>query len=91
MLFRSSPRAALVEGIVASAESAADGLPPTPCAEMLAATGRARKFAQANAFHEAVVAAAEAIAVYARSMEEARQGETMRIAAPRPDHDPDAA
>lgn len=86
-----SPRSALVEGIVASAESAADGLPPTASAEMLAATSRARKFVQANGFHEAIVASAEAIAVYVRSVEEARQGETMRIATPRNDHDPDAA
>jgi len=85
-----TPRASLLEGIVASAESAADGLPPPAAERMLAATARARKFTAAGSFHEATAAAAEAIDVYARSVEEARHGETLRLPAPRPTDTPDA-
>ena len=49
---------------------------------MQAAAARARKFVAAGSFHEAVVAAAEAIAVYTRSVEEARSGDTFRSAPP---------
>jgi tellurite resistance protein len=73
-----------VEGIVASAESAADGLGPPECDRMLAAATRARKFIAAGSFHEATVAAAEAIAVYSRSVEEARSGDTLRVPPPSP-------
>lgn len=79
-----APRAALLEGVVASAESAADGLAPAESERMLAAASRARKFAAAGSFHEAVVAAAEAIGVYSRSVEDARHGDTMRVPAPQP-------
>jgi protein phosphatase len=82
--YNCSPRAALVEGIVASAESAADGLAPPECDRMLAAATRARKFIAAGSFHEATVAAAEAIAVYSRSVEEARSGDTLRAPPPSP-------
>ena len=77
-----TPRAALVDGIVASVESAADGLAAPECERMQAAAARARKFVAAGSFHEAVVAAAEAIAVYTRSVEEARSGDTFRSAPP---------
>ena len=80
-----TPRGALVDGIVSSAESAADGLAPPECERMLAAAARARKFVLAGSFHQAVVAAAEAIAVYVRSVEEARHGDTIRTPAPRED------
>ena len=82
--YNCTPRGALVEGIVASAESAADGLAPPECDRMLAAATRARKFIAAGSFHEATVAAAEAIAVYSRSVEEARSGDTLRASPPSP-------
>ena len=78
-------RASLLDGIVSSAESAADGLAPAESAKMLAAAALARKYAAAGSFHEATRQAAEAIGVYARSVEEARHGETIRIPAPRPE------
>ncbi len=80
--YNCTPRANLVEGMVASVESAADGLAPPECERMHAAATRARKFVAAGSFHEAVVAAAEAIAVYTRSVEEARSGDTLRSPPP---------
>ncbi len=85
-----TPRASLLEGVVASAEQAADGLSPPEAERMLAATALARKYAAAGSFHEATVRVAEAIAVYARSVDEARSGETIRMQAPRPESHPDA-
>ena len=84
--YNCTPRGPLVEGIVASAESAADGLAPPECDRMLAAATRARKFIAAGSFHEATVAAAEAIAVYSRSVEEARSGDTLRVPPPADGH-----
>ena len=81
-----TPRAPLVDGIVASVESAADGLAPPECEQMYAAAGRARKFVAVGSFHEAVGAVAEAIAIYARSVEEARSGDTFRSQPPNSGH-----
>ncbi len=71
-----TPRQALLDGIIASLESAADGLPPPDCERMLAIAARARRNAATGGFHEAATAAAEAIAIYSRSVEEARSGDT---------------
>lgn len=73
--YRTHPCAAtgpLLEGVVASVEAAADGLGPEPRARALAHVAAARRHADTGDFSAAIAAAAEAIAVYARSVEQAR-------------------
>ena len=67
------PTPQLLEGLVASAESAADGLAEAERTRTLAFVSRARKHIASREFPRAVAAAAEAIAVYARSVEASRR------------------
>jgi protein phosphatase len=77
-----TPRAGLLEGVIASIESAADGLAPPDCDRTLAILARARRHAAAGAFPAALQACCEAIAIYSRTVEAARSGETVRVAPP---------
>jgi len=66
------PDPQLLEGVVASIEAAADGLAPAERDRVLARVGLARQRGDQADFPAAITAAAEAIAVYARSVEAAR-------------------
>lgn len=80
-----TPTEALVEGVLASVESAAEELSPADRERTLGITARARQHAAAGAFHESVTAAADAIAVYTRHVEAMRRDDTIRApAAPPP-------
>jgi len=77
--YRSSscaPSDALVERIVASIESAAAGLPDAERERTTGILSSVRRHAAEGAFHEAVVAVAQAISIYARAVEQAR-GDTV--------------
>ena len=77
-----TPRTGLLEGVIASIESAADGLAPPDCDRTLAILARARRHAAAGAFPAALQACCEAIAIYSRTVEAARSGETVRVTPP---------
>ena len=66
------PTTARIEGIVASVESAADGLDDTTRGHALGHVRRSREAAAGGDFGTAVLAAADAIGVYARSVEASR-------------------
>lgn len=66
----------LLEGILGSIESAADGLGNAERERTITILARARQNAAAHSFHEALVAAAEALAIYKRSIEQARLDQT---------------
>jgi protein phosphatase len=68
--------AQLLEGIIASVESAADGLSSRDRDRLLEAVAEARKPVAANDFSGAIRAAAAAIAIYRRVVEAARSDET---------------
>jgi protein phosphatase len=68
--------AQLLEGIIASVESAADGLSSRDRDRLLEAVAEARKPVAANDFSCAIRAAAAAIAIYRRVVEAARSDET---------------
>ena len=73
-----TPTERLVEGIATSVEHAAEDLPPVDRDRMGAIVARARQHAAAGAFHEAVTAAAEAIAIHTSAIEAAR-GEVTHV------------
>ena len=73
-----TPTEGLVERIVASIETAAAGLADADRERTTAILGRVRRHVAERAFHEAVVAVAEAIAIYTRAVEQARSGDTIR-------------
>ena len=73
-----TPTERLVEGIATSIEHAAEELPAADRDRMGAIVARARQHAAAGAFHEAVTAAAEAIAIHTSAIEAAR-GEVTHI------------
>lgn len=73
-----TPTEGLVERIVASVETAAAGLADTDRERTTAILGRVRRHIAEGAFHEAVVAVAEAIAIYTRAVEQSRSGDTIR-------------
>ena len=75
MLFRSEQ---LLDGILGSVEASAGDLPDADRERMVTVVARSRKNGSEHAFHEAVVAAAEAIAVFTRAVEDSRQDETAR-------------
>ena len=79
-----TPTEPLVEGVLVSVEAAAEELPAADRDRALGITSRARQHAAAGAFHEAVTAAAEAIAVYARHVEARRRDDTHHAAAEPP-------
>lgn len=67
------PTVPRIEGIVASVESAADGLDDATRSHALGHVRRARDAAAAGDFATAVAAAADAVGIYARSVEAARR------------------
>jgi protein phosphatase len=77
-----TPTEGVVERIVASIETAAAGLADTDRERTTAILGRVRRHVAERAFHEAVVAIAEAIAIYTRAVEQSRSGDTIRGPAP---------
>lgn len=77
-----TPTEGLVERIVASIETAAAGLADNDRERTTAILGRVRRHVAEGGFHEAVVALAEAIAIYTRAVEQARSGDTIRGPAP---------
>jgi hypothetical protein len=83
-----TPTAQLVEGVLASIETAAEHLTVADRDRTGAIVARARQHAAAGGFHEAVKAAAEATAIFTRAVEAARGDETVRTAAPSHPHRP---
>jgi PPM family protein phosphatase len=76
------PNERLFERIVASVEAGAAGLSDGDRDRTTAILGRVRRHVAEQAFHEAVVALAEALALYTRAVEQARSGDTIRGPAP---------
>ncbi|MEI8227622.1 MAG: protein phosphatase 2C domain-containing protein [Planctomycetota bacterium] len=74
----------LVEGVLGSIEAAAHGLADADRERTVTILARARHNTAEHAFHEATMAAAEALAIYTRSVEASRTDETVRSRAPRP-------
>jgi len=70
------PTTALLEGVVASVETAADGLSGSRRDELLAAIAAARVAVAAQEFPAAVTATAAAVGCYRRAVEAARNDET---------------
>jgi serine/threonine protein phosphatase PrpC len=68
----------LFEGILGSIEAAAGDLSTAERDRMVTAIARARKNGSERSYHEAVVAAAEAIAIFTRAVEDSRNDETAR-------------
>ena len=68
----------LLDGILGSIEVSAGDLPDADRERMVTVVARARKNGSEHAFHEAVVAAAEAIAVFTRAVEDSRSDDTAR-------------
>jgi len=77
-----TPTEGLVERIVASIETAAAGLADKDRERTTAILGRVRRHVAEGGFHEAVVALAEAIAIYTRAVEQSRISDTKRGPAP---------
>jgi hypothetical protein len=71
-----APTKRLLEGIVASVESAADGLPEAGRNRMIARLTDVRRHVAAAEYPEALAAVAEAIGIYARSVEASRSDDT---------------
>jgi hypothetical protein len=67
------PTPARIEGIVASVESAADGLDDATRTHVLGHVRRSREAARDGDVATAITAAADAVGVYARSVEAARR------------------
>lgn len=76
-----SPTPGLVEGIVASVETAADGLSDRERQKALKHVAATRQAIAAGAPPQALAEAARAIAVYRQSVEAARSDDTTRIQA----------
>jgi hypothetical protein len=70
---------ALVEGIAASVETAADGLSDRERERALERVAATRKAIAAGALAQALADAARAIAVYRQSVEAARRDDTIRV------------
>jgi hypothetical protein len=70
------PTTALLEGVVASVETAADGLSGDRRDELLAASAAARAAVGAKDFAAAVTATAAAVGCYRRAVEAVRNDET---------------
>jgi protein phosphatase len=79
-----TPTERLVEGIVASIDHGAQALAAADRDRTSAIVARARQHAAAGGFHEALTAAAEAIAIHTRAVEAARNDETIRTSPPAP-------
>jgi serine/threonine protein phosphatase PrpC len=70
------PSEPLLEGILGSIEAAADGLGDAERERTITILARARQNVAVHSFHEAMVAAAEALAIYKRSIEHSRLDQT---------------
>jgi protein phosphatase len=79
-----SPSERLIEGILTSIEAAAAGLSTADQDQTSAIVSRARQHAAAGGFHEALTAAAEAIAIFNRVIEASRS-DTTSVAGKSPD------
>lgn len=77
-----TPTPGLIEGVVASLESAADAIQVGDRDRTVAILARARQHATAGAHHEAVTAIAEAIAIHVGEIEASRGDATSRVALP---------
>ncbi|MFN5757306.1 MAG: PP2C family protein-serine/threonine phosphatase [Planctomycetia bacterium] len=71
-----APSEPLLEGILGSIEAAADGLGDAERERTITILARARHNVAVHSFHEAMVAAAEALAIYKRSIEHSRIDQT---------------
>jgi serine/threonine protein phosphatase PrpC len=71
-----APSEPLLEGILGSIEAAADGLGDAERERTITILARARHNVAVHSFHEALVAAAEALAIYKRSIEHSRLDQT---------------
>jgi protein phosphatase len=71
-----APSEPLLEGILGSIEAAADGLGDAERERTITILARARQNVAVHSFHEAMVAAAEALAIYKRSIEHSRLDQT---------------
>ena len=72
-----SPSAALLEGMVASVETAADGLAAADRSRLLAISGRARGHIAAGDLDAALADTAEGLAAYRRTVDAARGDDTI--------------
>ena len=70
------PSEPLLEGILGSIEAAADGLGDAERERTITILARARQNVAVHSFHEALVAAAEALAIYKRGIEQSRFDQT---------------
>jgi len=70
------PTTTLLDGIVASVETAADGLSGDRRAQLLAATAAARSAVRSKNFEAGIAAAAEAVGCYRRAVEAVQNDET---------------
>jgi serine/threonine protein phosphatase PrpC len=86
--YDATPSEALLEGVVASIEAAAEGLNDDDRVRTIEILGRTRQHAAAHGFHEAVAAAAEALSIYKRAVERARGPQAGRGAANPPANRP---
>jgi len=77
-----TPSQPLVEGLVASLEGSTEAISADDRARTVPMLTRARQHAAAGAFHEAVTAVAEAIAVHMAAIEGSRRDETTRSERP---------
>jgi len=83
--YDSTPSEPLLEGVLTSLDAAAEMLSPADRERTIGILARARQHAAAGAFHEAVTATAEAIAIHTRAVEDSRRDDTIRAApAPHP-------
>ncbi len=71
-----APSEPLLEGILGSIEAAADGLGDAERERTITILARARQNVAVHSFHEAMVAAAEALTIYKRSIEHSRLDQT---------------
>jgi len=74
-----APTEPLLEGVLGSLDAAAEMLAPDDRERTIGILARARQHAAAGAFHEAVTAAAEAIAIHTRAVEDSRRDDTIRV------------
>ncbi len=79
--YDATPSEPLVEGVIASIETAADGLSEDDRGRTLSILGRARQHAAAHGFHEGVAAAAEALSIYTRAIERSRRAAAVPMGA----------
>ena len=71
-----TPTVRLLEGVVGSLEAAAEGLAAARRERTIGILADIRRHVAGGSFHEAVIAAAEAIGIYSRTVEESRTDET---------------